>query len=262
MPRRRNHPTFDSTPNRVVESHADVMKADPAARVRVVVISLVVVALAIAAAVAGRELLIPWAQLDRAAMDRLAREDPVRLLRLARWLFYGAFGFVALMTIAPGALYVRISRRIVESDQFPAPGTSVLRDTPIVRGRMAQRRGRITGFMGWGLITVGLGLFGFGHATFKQLLPDERIERLMECEGRWGPEEPCLLNEDGSVRTPIPRGAGGRSVGSGESSDETRETGPRGGPGGSPAESPTERPSDNPHARPTGPAAQLKVALH
>ena len=47
--------------------------------------------------------------------------------------------------------------RILRSARFPAPGTRVLRDTPILRGTKARRRG--LGALILGLVLLGLGLW-------------------------------------------------------------------------------------------------------
>ena len=93
----------------------------------------------------------------RPAIELWIDEDPpARLQTLA------LLAALSMLPLAAAATYVfRLGHRIVRAERFPPPGTTVLRDTVVLRGRAARRRGRLLQGLAVVLIaatTVGIGL--------------------------------------------------------------------------------------------------------
>ena len=115
-------------------SEPEIQRADAGARRRA---ALIVVCAAVAGAI-----LIALARTYRPALERWITQDPDQVgsrLRLA---------FSILAVVSSGSLlgfaayFWRLGMRVVHAEQIPPPGLAVLRDTPIVRGSAARRRGR------------------------------------------------------------------------------------------------------------------------
>lgn len=73
----------------------------------------------------------------RPALEDWIDDDPAARLRtLALLASLGMLPFAAAATFI-----FRLGRQIVRAERFPPPGTTVLRDTVVLRGHAARRRG-------------------------------------------------------------------------------------------------------------------------
>lgn len=108
----------------------EIQPADPATRRRALVAAGVVAVLGWAAFFALQD----W-------LARLAGADPARMREsLEHALIWGSWAAMLPVTVLAGWLWhygVRVSR----SGRFPAPGTKVVRDTPVLHGELARLRG-------------------------------------------------------------------------------------------------------------------------
>lgn len=149
----------------------DIVKAVPRAR-RIKIVVSIVIGAAIADLMAMR---YGWPGLR----DYLAHPDPVEALRRFKRVM-AAFGF-SMLPMA--AVLGMMAGKIIRSRQFPYPGMSVWRDTPIARGRPALVRG-------WGLaacaaLLIGLAIYAAhipyevdknGHARSRPTRPRSAAE--------------------------------------------------------------------------------------
>jgi len=92
------------------------------------------------------------------ALEAWVTRDPEEIgsrLRLA-------FAAVALAVAAPvlglAGYFWRVGARIIGAEQFPAPGTLVMRDTLVLRGAPARRRGRLMQLVAVFLVAAAFGL--------------------------------------------------------------------------------------------------------
>src|SRR5687767_8041080 len=107
-----------------------MLPADPAYRRRVFLVATVGVLLAAALLLAVTE----WALPMLVAYLRRAGEDGMRRVKVAAVLAH-------LIPLVACFFMFRLGQRIRKSAQFPAPGTRVIYDTSVVRGRRAQQYG-------------------------------------------------------------------------------------------------------------------------
>lgn len=89
--------------------------------------------------------LLEWARPElEARLEAWLTEDPEQV----RGRFRLAFALLGLSLTLPvvgfSAYLWRLGSRIVRAQRFPAPGSRLIRDTPVVRGAAALRRGRLT----------------------------------------------------------------------------------------------------------------------
>lgn len=109
----------------------EIQKADPRARRRARVL--------VAAGTVFGLIFFPLAGSYVPALARWVSRDPESRLRLARGALAIAF---AVPTVGFAAYFWRLGDSIVRAERFPAPGTAVVRDTVVLRGDRARRRGR------------------------------------------------------------------------------------------------------------------------
>lgn len=111
----------------------EVLKAMPkAAAIRRIVLY---VAIASMAAFLGKVVFLPWLKAYLSVEDRVE----------ALFRFKIAMSGIGA-SLLPVVIYLSLlAVRIIRSRQFPPPGTRVLRDTPIVRGKKALIRGFFIG---------------------------------------------------------------------------------------------------------------------
>lgn len=129
---------FDGTQ----QSAGPVIRANKT--VRAVMIGIwIVVALIGAAAI---QWLLPYGE------QYVSKQEPQAALRTMQILF----GFLFLSVLPLGVYLFWFGYRAVQWRQIPPPGTWVLRNTKVVEGHRAQRRGRIVMTLGVLLFVLGL----------------------------------------------------------------------------------------------------------
>jgi hypothetical protein len=113
----------------------EIQRADPRARRRAVLI--------LAAAVSGGALLIAVARRYQRDFARWLSAHPGQLLLCLQygWIVTAATVSAPLLLFA--SYCWRLGRRVAAAQRFPPPGLAVVRDTVVVRGDAAQRRGRV-----------------------------------------------------------------------------------------------------------------------
>lgn len=126
-------------------------RADRKERTRLFII-LLVMALAGAAAIVW---LVP------ALLGHLESVEPEKALRVVVMALSILFIPVAVF----GLTIVLLGRRTLSSERFPPPGVKVIRDTVVLEGREARRRGYILTVLGFLLIL--LSLYGSLYIPFK-----------------------------------------------------------------------------------------------
>ena len=112
----------------------EIQKADPAARRRAVLVVATT-------AVAGSLLILWYQRGDAAIVEWLLATLPEAAERPTLLLAICVACFLPLLATC-GYLFQQ-GRRIVAARRQPAPGLRVVRDTPVVRGARAVRRGRL-----------------------------------------------------------------------------------------------------------------------
>ena len=124
----------------------ELLRADP--RMRRIAVAIVVAA----AALGGIAL---WAM--RRWLDGMIQPSPAsqsHLLIAFIWLV----GVTVLMLVALGAYLFHYGRRVRAASLFPPPGAKVVRDTPVLRGAAALRRGFVLQGLGAVCVLCGIGL--------------------------------------------------------------------------------------------------------
>lgn len=139
--------------NQVVsEVVSEVQKADPRARRT----SGILVAVA---ALVG--VLVIW--LARSYMSRVGEwvvEDPASTIERVRVVALVLSATLAVPTLALAVHLWRTGTGIVASERFPPPGITVTRDTAVIRGDAARRRGRTLQILGCLMAVAAAGLVG------------------------------------------------------------------------------------------------------
>jgi hypothetical protein len=125
----------------------DVQRADPRLRV----LALLVLVAAVAAGVAAIALFQDW-------LADVAQRAPADARRSLRWAFTAVSGAACVALLALGRYAWRSGARVRSAARFPPPGAHVLRDTPVLRGTAALRRGRLMQGVGVVLACGALGL--------------------------------------------------------------------------------------------------------
>jgi hypothetical protein len=113
----------------------ELQEADPRAARRAV-------ALVAASALLGAAVVLLWGQ-RRPAVERWILEDPARTTERVRFAL-GLLGLTGGLPMAAFAAYFwRLGSAVRRAGRFPPPGADVVRDTWVLTGDEARRRGRL-----------------------------------------------------------------------------------------------------------------------
>lgn len=123
----------------------EIVRATPGARRKVVIFWIAVLLFGIFV-VASREQVVSFVYNGILDVPHSSRTEVLkRLQRLTLWIFAAHMALDAVLSY----LLFRVALKILRTDQFPAPGTKVFKDTRVVRGRRAR-------FMGWVYVVAGV----------------------------------------------------------------------------------------------------------
>ena len=113
----------------------EIQRADPRARRRAL--------LTVACATVAGLTLIALAERYRPVLEDWVTRDPDQF-RARLTLGFATLAVALSGPLLGGAAYCwRLGRRIVRAETFPPPGLAVVRDTVVMHGRAARRRGRL-----------------------------------------------------------------------------------------------------------------------
>lgn len=76
-------------------------------------------------------------------LQDLAAESPASAIQKVMFVLSGVLVAWLLGALAISIYLHRFARRVFSSQQFPPPGTRVIKETPIIRGQAALRRAKI-----------------------------------------------------------------------------------------------------------------------
>ena len=130
-------------------TESEILQADPVMRRTAISIVLITTVLGAAAI----EWLLPWAA---ATIDQAVQSGMPRSVVCQSTL--AVLSVFALTVAAFGLHTARLGKRVSIARQFPLPGTRVIRDTRVVRGRAAVLVGHGQAFLGKALIVLSTAL--------------------------------------------------------------------------------------------------------
>jgi hypothetical protein len=105
------------------------------------------------------------------AREFLKQADP----ETAKRAVMPALVIVFLSIVPMGYSLIRFGCSIIASERFPPPGTRVIVDTPVMRGRRAKFRGHVPVALALLLITCSL-----SGALYTPYMPDHLVSRMAE----------------------------------------------------------------------------------
>jgi hypothetical protein len=143
--------------------HREIIRADPTLRRRALLATAVVVALGLAAITHAPSIF----QTIAAASTRQSPDDARRHAILLIVLLLGPF---TVLAVVGGIDAIRRSVRTLRTELYPPPGTSVLRDTPVIRGPLARVLGVAGAALGCTLLALGLILPWMGYRVGRVVL--------------------------------------------------------------------------------------------
>lgn len=127
----------------------EIQKADPRARRWAVL-------LVACGTLAG--LVVIWlAESYGPALEAWVTRDPEQIRSRLRLAFVVMALAVALPVLGLAGYFWRLGERINRAERFPAPGTLVMRDTVVLRGAPARRRGRLMQLVAVFLVAAACG---------------------------------------------------------------------------------------------------------
>ena len=132
------------------------MQADPIARRNVNIIAVVGVIIFFCVIVWGEHLF----------SEVLAGMPPKEALRI----LIAFLSLAALLPLFAGYYFLKNGIKIIKLECFPIPGAKVIRDTRIIRGIEAKRRGRIIIFLSALLILLGIAQAVYVPYSFSKLI--------------------------------------------------------------------------------------------
>ena len=68
---------------------------------------------------------------------------PADITQKLNWLIMTLFFVVTLPSWVAGFYFWRLGARIVRAERFPLAGARLVRDTPVITGKAARRRGKL-----------------------------------------------------------------------------------------------------------------------
>ena len=113
----------------------EIQKADPKARRNAIVLVLCAMLIGVLFALAFEHY--------RPVIDDWLSGDPELIVQRFKFVMIILVALIAIPLLLFAAYFWRFGGRIVRAERFPPPGAGVLRDTPIVTGSAARRRGRL-----------------------------------------------------------------------------------------------------------------------
>jgi len=134
-----------------VQSQEHVIKADKLVRTIIVVAWIVCVILGVVMV----KWVVPWGQ------DRLEKAEPAKALRIMQVVI----AFIFLSTLPFSACLYWLGRRAVVYRQMPPPGTRVIKNTRLLEGDNAVKRGRL--IMGIAVVLLAVALAGGLYMPYK-----------------------------------------------------------------------------------------------
>jgi hypothetical protein len=128
----------------------DVQKADPRTRR----LAVLLVAGGTLAGLAAIWFVDAW----RPALDAWLTREPARTGERLRLVVWGLIGANALPVLGLAVYLWRLGARIARAERFPPPGMAVVRDTVVLLGTRARRRGRLVQGVAVLVVAAGFGL--------------------------------------------------------------------------------------------------------
>jgi hypothetical protein len=132
------------------QSEMELQKADPGARRAAAFL------VAIAAVVGAGTILLTRSYFPD--VGEWIAEDPAAIVPRVRTVAVVLSAALAVPTLAVTVYLWLTGARIVRAEQFPPPGAAVTRDTVVLRGAAARRRGRTLQVLGGILALAAAGL--------------------------------------------------------------------------------------------------------
>jgi hypothetical protein len=121
----------------------EVRRADPAARRRALLFVIV-------SALVGTVLIAGFEHYRTPLRDWLGSE-PGDLTHRATLVFFLAAAVLSAPLLAFAAYLWSLGAKVLRAREFPPPGSRVIRDTPVIEGQAAVRRGRALRALALGL---------------------------------------------------------------------------------------------------------------
>ena len=113
----------------------ETQKADPRTRRKTIIFIF-------CAALIGVLFILAFEHYRPAIEDWLTR-DPEQAVQRFQLVLICLGLLISIPLLLFAAYFLRFGARIVEAERFPPPGAGVIRDTPVVAGPAARRRGRL-----------------------------------------------------------------------------------------------------------------------
>jgi hypothetical protein len=102
-------------------------------------------------------------------LDAARHLAPAQAKRSLLSAFAWLSGTACVSTLLMGLYLWRVGARVRAAAQFPLPGARVIRDTAVLRGAVASRRGKVLQGVGAVLVLCALGLFAASWFLYSAL---------------------------------------------------------------------------------------------
>jgi len=133
------------------QSQEHIVKADRLVRTVIVIAWVVCVILGVVMV----KWVVPWGQ------DRIEKAEPAKALKIIQVVI----AFIFLSTLPFSACLYWLGRRAVVYRQMPPPGTRVIKNTRLLEGHDAVKRGRL--IMGIAVVLLAVALVGGLYMPYK-----------------------------------------------------------------------------------------------